>query len=235
MKFGIIKTLVENKLISSFVKNKLKKDMNFFKNELIENNSFRRLYFIYDTLNENKGLDKETATYLVDDLCKEANSLQISEDLIKKINKWVSGLVKENNYKKIDNLIYGDLLKPEVKSLAKKEIVESLTKKSIVKESKKVIPLSTMLKIANSNIEKTLSELNESDKKEVISKLKITPSEKEFMSLKETTIQKVEKLISESEGEIKQTLVETKTRINSTKFNKKEYLKLQELNNSLVV
>ena len=59
MRFGVIKTLVENKLVKSFVDNKLDKDMKFFKNELLENTSFKRLFFIYDTLKENKSLDKK--------------------------------------------------------------------------------------------------------------------------------------------------------------------------------
>ena len=79
MKFGVIKTLVENKLIKSFVEKHLDKDMKFFKNTILEDKSFKRLYFIYDTLNENKGLDKETATYMVDDLVNESKSYSSAE------------------------------------------------------------------------------------------------------------------------------------------------------------
>ena len=235
MRFGVIKTLVENKLVKSFVDNKLDKDMKFFKNELLENKSFKRLFFIYDTLKENKSLDKETAMYLVDDLSKEVKSIKLSENFVNKITKWSNGIVKENNYTIIDDLIYGDDLKPEKKSIAKKNIVESLTKEPIVKDSKKVVPISTMLKIANSNIEKTLSELNESDREEVISLLKKNPSKEEFEMIKETTIQKLEKLISEADEEIKQTLLETKTKIKSSEFTKKEFIKIEQLNNGLIV
>ena len=235
MRFGVIKTLVENKLVKSFVDNKLDKDMKFFKNELLENKSFKRLYFIYDTLKENKSLDKETAEYLVDDLSREVKSIKLTENFINKITKWTKGIVKENNYAMIDDLVYGDDLKPEKKSIAKKNIIESLVKQPVVKESKKVVPISTMLKIANSNIEKTLSELNESDRQEVISTLKKKPTKEEFESIKESAIQKLEKLISESDEEIKQTLVETKNKIQSTEFNKKEFIKLEQLNNGLIV
>lgn len=235
MRFGVIKTLVENKLVKSFVDNKLDKDMKFFKNELLENKSFKRLYFIYDTLKENKSLDKETAEYLVDDLSREVKSIKLTENFVNKITKWTKGIVKENNYTMIDDLVYGDDLKPEKKSIAKKNIIESLVKQPVVKESKKVVPISTMLKIANSNIEKTLSELNESDRQEVISTLKKKPTKEEFESIKESTIQKLEKLISESDEEIKQTLVETKNKIQSTEFNKKEFIKLEQLNNGLIV
>lgn len=235
MRFGVIKTLVENKLVKSFVDKKLDSDMKFFKKELLENKSFKRLYFIYDTLKENKSLDKETAEYLVDDLSKEVKSIKIDEGILNKISKWTRGVIKENNYTTIDDLMYGDDLKPEKRSIAKKKIVESLMKTQVVKESKKVVPISTMLKIANSNIEKTLSELDESDRKEVISSLKKKPTKEEFESIKESTIQKLEKLISESEEEIKQTLLETRKKIESTGFNKKEFLKLDQLNRDLIV
>jgi hypothetical protein len=235
MRFGVIKTLVENKLVKSFVDNKLDKDMKFFKNELLENKSFKRLYFIYDTLKENKSLDKETAEYLVDDLSREVKSIKLTENFVNKITKWTKGIVKENNYTMIDDLVYGDDLKPEKKSIAKKNVIESLVKQPVVKESKKVVPISTMLKIANNNIEKTLSELNESDRQEVISTLKKKPTKEEFESIKESTIQKLEKLISESDEEMKQTLVETKNKIQTTEFNKKEFIKLEQLNNGLIV
>jgi arsenate reductase-like glutaredoxin family protein len=92
-----------------------------------------------------------------------------------------------------------------------------------------------MLKIANSNIEKTLSELNESDREEVISLLKKNPTKEEFETIKESTIQKLEKLILEADEEIKQTLLETKTKIKSSEFTKKEFIKIEQLNNGLIV
>jgi hypothetical protein len=235
MKFGIIKTLVENKLVKSFVDKKLDRDMKFFKNELLENKSFKRLYFIYDTLKENKSLDKEIAEYMVDDLSKEVKSIKLNENLTNKILNWAKGIVKENNYSTIDDLLYGNDLHPERKSIAKKNIVESLMKKPNIKESKKVVPISTMLKIANTNIEKTLSELNESEREEVISSLKRRPTKEEFEVMKESAIQKLKKLISESNEDIKRALLETKNKIESTKFNKKEFIKLEQLNKDLIV
>ena len=235
MRFGVIKTLVENKLVDSFAKKKIKKDMKFFKDEILSESSFKRMFFIYDTLCENKDLDKETAQYLVDDLSNEVRKIKLSESLLDKLTKWTKGIVKENKYTTIDDLMYGDDLKPEKKSIAKKSIVESLTKKPVIKESKKVIPISTMLKIANTNIEKTLQDLNESDRAQVVEFMKSNPTKDEFEALKESTIQKIEKLISESNEEIKPTLVETKNKISQTNFNKKEFLKLKELSNGLLL
>jgi arsenate reductase-like glutaredoxin family protein len=235
MRFGVIKTLVENKLVKSFAEKKLSKDMKFFKNTILEDKSFKRLYFIYDTLKENKGLDKETATYMVDDLVNEAKSLNLNEDTLNKIKKWTLSVVKENNYTKVDDLIYGDTLNPEKKSIAKKEIVESLTKKPIVKEDKKIVPIKTMLKIANNNVQKALEELNESEREKVISLLKSEPSKEEFESLKESTINKLDSLINESDEDLKKVLSETKEKVVSSNYSKKEFVKLTQLNQGLVI
>jgi arsenate reductase-like glutaredoxin family protein len=235
MRFGVIKTLVESKLVKSFAEKKLSKDMKFFKNTILEDKSFKRLYFIYDTLKENKGLDKETATYMVDDLVNEAKSLTLNEDTLNKIKKWTLSVVKENNYTKVDDLIYGDSLNPEKKSIAKKEIVESLTKKPVVKEEKKIVPIKTMLKIANNNVQKALEELNESERERVISLLKSEPSKEEFESLKESTINKLDSLINESDEDLKKVLNETKEKVVSSNYSKKEFVKLSQLNGGLVI
>jgi arsenate reductase-like glutaredoxin family protein len=235
MRFGVIKTLVESKLVKSFAEKKLSKDMKFFKNTILEDKSFKRLYFIYDTLKENKGLDKETATYMVDDLVNEAKSLNLKEDTLNKIKKWTLSVVKENNYTKVDDLIYGDSLNPEKKSIAKKEIVESLTKKPVVKEEKKIVPIKTMLKIANNNVQKALEELNESEREKVISLLKSEPSKEEFESLKESTINKLDSLINESDEDLKKVLTETKEKVVSSNYSKKEFVKLSQLNGGLVI
>lgn len=236
MRFGAIKTIIENKLIKSFANKKLDKDMKFFKNNILEDKSFKRLYFIYETLKENKGLDKETATYLVEDLSNEAKSMKISEELESKIKKWTASIVKENNYSKIDDLIYGDSLVPEKKSIAKKEIIESISKKPVVKENtEKLVPIKTMLKIANNTVEKKLSELNESDREKVLSILKSEPTKEEFDSLKESTISKLDSLINESDENLKTTLVETKERIEKSNYSKKEFIKLSQLNQGLII
>ena len=233
MRFGVIKTLVENKLIKSFVDKKLVKDMKLFESKILKDKSFARLYFIYDTLKENKSLDKETAIYMIDDLVSESKNLKISDKTMEEIVNWTRGLVKENNYTIIDNLIYGDELKPEKKSIAKKQIVESLMKTPIIKESKKVVPLKSMVKIANTTVQKALEELNESDREKVLSVLKSEKTKDSFDSLKESTISKIDSLISESQDELKPILSETKERVEKSEYSKKEYIKLLQLNQGL--
>jgi len=236
MRFGVIKTLVENKLVQSFKNKKLKNDMSIFKNELLSDNNFKKMMFIYDSLNENKSLDGETANYLIDDLVKEFKQLTISEKLETRISKWTAGVVKENKYSLIDDLIYGDSIRPEKKSIARKQIVESLGKTPIIKESKPKVPIKSMLKIANNNVEKMLQELNESDREKVIELFKSEETLlSNFESIKESTIKKIDKLIVESDEELKKALLETKERVENSKFSKKEYLNLLSLDNGLII
>ena len=142
MRFGVIKTLVESKLVESFKKDNLKEDMRLFNNKLLKNKDFCKMMSVYDNLNENT---------------------------LKFIKSWTNDVVKENKYTTIDDLIYGDSIKPEKKSIARKHIVESLNKIEVIKENKTPkVPISTLLKVANNTAKKYLETLNESDRKKVL-------------------------------------------------------------------
>jgi len=236
MRFGVIKTIVENKLIKSFGENNLKEDMRLFNNKLLKNKDFCNLMKIYDNLNENKSLDKETANYLVDDMVSEFNKIKLSETTLRFIKSWTNGIVLENNYKSIDDLLYGDLIKPEKKSIARKNIVESLSKEKTIVESKSPkVPISTILKVANSTAKKYIESLNESDKTKVLEIVKMNGKDltDKFNTLRTETISKIESLINESDEELKKVLTETKEKITSVKETKEEYIKLLSLRNSL--
>lgn len=236
MRFGVIKTLVENKLVESFKKDSLKTDMYYFNKKLLKNKDFCKMMSIYDNLNENKGLDKETSKYLIDDLSVEFNKIKLSEDIVNFIKSWTKDIVLENKYETIDDLLYGDLIKPEKKSIAKKKIVESLTKtKTVVENKTPKVPISSILKIANSTAEKYLENLSESEKKQVkeILTSKDENLKTNFNNLKEGAINKIDTLISESDEDLKKVLIETKERISKVQPSKKEYIKLLSLTQNL--
>lgn len=236
MRFGVIKTLVESKLVESFKKNNLKEDMRLFNTKLLKNKDFCKMMSVYDNLNENKGLDKESANYLIDDLVREFNSVKLNETTIKFIKSWTSDVVKENKYSKIDDLIYGDTIKPEKKSIARKEIVESLNKISVIKENKTPkVPISTLLKVANNTAKKYLETLTESDRQKVLDVISVDDKtlKVKFEELKENTISKLDNLINESDEELNKRLTETKDRIQKTIISKDEYVKLWKLNQNI--
>jgi hypothetical protein len=236
MRFGVIKTLVENKLAKSFKDNTLKEDMRLFNTKLLKNKNFCTLMSIYDNLNENKSLDKETANYLVEDLMSQFNKVKLDESTNKFIKSWTKDVILENNYKSIDDLLYGDLINPEKKSIARKNIVESLGKtKTIVETKTPKIPISSMLKVANSTAKKYIDSLNESDREKVLEIIKMDDKKlnENFNNLKTETIGKIDSLINESDDELKKVLIETKNKIESVKESKEEYLKLLSLKNNL--
>lgn len=236
MRFGVIKTIVESKLTKSFKDNTLKENMQLFNGKLLSNKGFCKMMNIYDNLNENKGLDKESANYLIDDLIKEFNSINLDKKIIQFIKSWTRDIIRENNYKTIDELIYGDSLKPEKKSIARKSIVESLNKNKVVNENKlSKVPISALLKIANNNAKKHLETLNESDRKKVLDIISVSNKDLEtkFKQIKEDTINKLNNLLTEGDEELKKKLTETKDKISNIKVSKNEYVKLWALNQNL--
>ena len=236
MRFGVIKTIVESKLTKSFKDNTLKENMQLFNGKLLSDKDFCKMMNIYDNLNENKGLDKESANYLIDDLIREFNSVNLDKKTIKFIESWTRDIVRENNYKTIDELIYGDALKPEKKSIARKSIVESLNKTKVIKENKFAkVPISALLKIANKTAKKHLENLNESDRKKVLDIISVDNKDLDtkFEKIKEDTINKLNNLLTEGDEELKKKLTETKDKITNTKVSKNEYVKLWTLNQNL--
>ena len=234
MKFGELKTLVENKLTSSFANKELRNDVKIFKKILKEDSSFAKMMNNYDVLNENKGLSNDVASFLFDETISETKFLKIKESTINKIKNWAKGIKSENNYKNIDNFIFSKSITVEEKFQIKKTIVEGLTKKVVKKDSPNV-PISMLVNAANNTIKKHIESLNEEDKTKVLQVLKSDENLKEnYNSLKENTIKKIETLISESDESVKNVLVETKNKIEKTEYSKQEYLKLLTLSEGLV-
>ena len=233
MKFGQIKSLIETKLTTSFQNKTLKEDISYFKKNILKDSSVKKLMYGYDKLTENKGCNKEVAELIVNELYNELKNVKISENTLSKIEKWTKGIKSDNNYGLIDDLVFSTIEEAEKKVTSKKIIIENLTKKQVKKESVK-LPISTLVKVANKNIQSHLNNLTESDKESVLNILKSDDkSIEEFNRLKENTINKLNELMSESDENLKKTLNETKEKIVSSEFSKKEYLKLISLNEGL--
>lgn len=231
MKFGELKTIVENKLVDSFIKNELKSDLKVFNKIIKEDKSFGKMMVKYDSLLENKGYDKDVATFMFDEVISELKSLTLKESTVNTIVKWSEGIKCENKYIEIDEFITSDDFEKKFK--IKKSIIEGLTKKPTIKESVK-LPISSLVKVANNTIKKHLDTLNESDREKVMEVLKSEDILKEkFNELKENTISTINSMISESDESVKSTLSETVKKIESTEFSKKEYVKLLTLNEGL--
>jgi len=237
MKFGIIKSKIDYVLSESFKNDEhFKVEMKFFKNNILENKNLSKLFYLYDELTTKRNMDKN----IVDDYINQ--SITIYENTInklkpidyKKLDYWLNGIETENQYENIDKLFSTNILALENKVINKKIIAESLIKKE---ETKEVInlPISTMIKFANKSLTSYIEDLNESDKNELIKFLsQDEKSMKEnYESTKLQVIDKLKSHKSESDSDTSIRINETISKINEEKFDKLNYFKLKNLNESL--
>ena len=137
-------------------------------------NLFLRLYYIYDELSSQKGLNES----IVDDYISESfeqlrDLINNNQTKINSLGEWIDGLLKENvdnRYADIDYQIYTKNVVKNLESLleSKLKIKNNLLKTIVVKESTSVnLPLSTMLKVATKTFNDEYVTLNESDKNEL--------------------------------------------------------------------
>ena len=237
MKIGILKSKVEKLLSESYSKGTFKEEIKNFNRNVLSNKNISKLFFLYDELSENKGYNQKLAEDFV------FESITIFENILnktdkkdfEKLRKWVVGVNSHNQYSDIDNLFYGssDVLQLENKVRSKSVIVETL-KKNPINSDKEVInlPLSSMVKVANNTIEGFISELNESEKKELNSLLKEDEVKlnKNFNFLKEEAIVKLVVILEqESDENVKNTISETIDNIKIKKFDRLEYFRLKNL------
>jgi len=238
MRFGFIKTAIEKKLTKSFVNETISEDMRTFKKLVLTSPSIKKMYYIYDKLNESLGIDKESAEMMVDELIKEAKSIEIPHKNIILIAEWVDNNFDKTEYNDIDNLIYSKLTLIEDKVESKKNIIESLmVSKKMMTESKTKLPISSLLKIADNTAKKYLSSLDESVQKEVVELLKSdkTKLSENFKNEQKIILEKLDNLKKlENEESVIDTLNETIQKIKNTEFSTIELVKLKELNKTLI-
>jgi hypothetical protein len=198
MSIGILKSKVEKLLSESYSKGTFKEEIKNFNRNVLSNKNISKLFFLYDELSENKGYNQKLAEdFVFESITIFENILNKTDKKdVEKLRKWVVGVNSHNQYSDIDNLFYGssDVLQLENKVRSKSVIVETL-KKNPINSDKEVInlPLSSMVKVANNTIEGFISELNESEKKELNSLLKEDEVKlnKNFNFLKEEAIVKL--------------------------------------------
>ena len=238
MKFGKLKSKIENKLVESYKNGTIKSDMPKFNSLVLKNKNVSKLFYLYDELTSNKGLNESIADeYLNQSITLYENTInKIGSKDLKDLNIWVDGTEHGNEYDVVDNLFSTGITKLEEKITSKKTILETIIKTP--KENKDVvaIPLKTMVDIANKTINNYVSNLTESDQKKLKSILSLNEDElkEKYDTLKESVISKLEKIQeSEQDKEVGERINETITKVNSESFDKLSYLNLQELNNNL--
>jgi len=238
MKFGLLKSKIENCLVESYRKNGLKRDMFVFEELVLKNKSLSTLYFLYDELSKNKGLNESFVNeYINESIILFENTIsKVEKSDIKDLNSWVGHIATENRYRDIDNLFSNEASTLEEKLKSKKTISENLKKTSIKEKDVIEVPLKSMVEVANNTIKTHIDSLNESERKQ-LNVLLSTSDEKlsqKYNFLKEDVIEKLEGLLTENEdSETSGKINETIEKLQTENYDKLNYFKLKQLNENL--
>ena len=238
MKFGILKSKIENVLLESYKKNTFKDELKTFKKLVIENKNVAKIFYLYDELSSPKGLNESYSNDYINECIKiyENTVNKINQSDINQIVAWVGNKNVESNYTDIDTLLSNDVLTIESKIKSRKIISESLRKLPITTTKGIDLPLSTMVSVANKTIKNYIDGLNESDKKELINLLSEDDSSltEKYITLKESVVEKLNNMKESSDdNSVKSRIDETLTKVLSEKFDKLSYFKLKGLNENL--
>ena len=238
MKFGPIKSKIEKCLIESYKKDSFKRNMFVFNKLVLENKNLSKLYFLYDELSTNKGLNESLATEIINQsvIIYENTINKISKNDLGDLNLWLSEIKVKNNYEHIDNLFSNSVLTLEDKIRSKNIITENLKSSPVKMEDPVNLPVKKLVDVANKTVNNFLESLNENSKKTLMKIL----SENEdrlklkYEILKETVVDKLEEMKdSENEPEIISKINETVGKIQKEKFDRINYFKLQELSKNI--
>jgi hypothetical protein len=240
--FGKIKTNIENTAIEMAKKPEFKKFIFEFNGMVLNNKDISELYFIYDDLSTNKGLDGDLANDYINESIEYSQILIESQSKsIGYLNTWINSWNKSNgnNYSDIDNAIYNTGIRNLESILeSKKNIKNVIIKeevKNVVTETYN-IPISSMVKIANENLKKEVSNLNENDRKELDEILVLTSDEvkKEMSELKENVVKGLKTTLTESkDSDLNNTIQNTINKIMDSKEDHYNLYKLRKLNTEL--
>jgi hypothetical protein len=238
MKFGILKSKIENVLLESYKNNTFKDELKTFKKLVIENKNVAKIFYLYDELNTPKGLNESYVNEFINESVKlyEKSISKITKEELKVLNEWVKNSTVENSYSNVDDLFTSDVLTIESRIKSKKLISETLRKLPVTTTKGIELPLSTMVSVANKTIKNYIDGLNESDKKELINLLSEDDSTltEKYNTLKENVVDKLNNMKESSDdNSVKSRIDETLTKVLSEKFDKLSYFKLKGLNENL--
>ena len=239
--FGTIKTKIEKASIGLYGKPEFKTYMSQLKTMVLENKDLSELYFIYDDLSKKKGLSNDIATDYINESIEYSQILiENNKRSLKNVDEWISSIVKKsvNNYKDIDVTIYNKSIKNlETVLESKKRIINTIISENKIEIKESInLPLKTMLRVANDRLNKELSNISESERKELIelSSLSDKSIKLEIDTLKENVISNLKTSLNESkENELKDTIENTIKKISESKYDKYNLYQIRKLNQGL--
>lgn len=241
-KFGQFKSNLDQLMVQSYGKDNFKTVMKEFKKNILSNKAISEMYFIYNDLSNEKGINKEIASeYVNESFEKLSNLISSNQKKIDELYKWVKTNLDgdvENEYSKIDFVVYESKITNLERILETKKEIKNLlttTKKEKVQESVN-IPLSSMLKIVTNTFNNEYSNISEEDKKELKSLLSLNKKQisEEIKSVKENVITKLTDKINESDDtELKEKIGNTIQKIQESESDLVSLYKLKQLEQGL--
>jgi hypothetical protein len=234
---GHIKSAIEQKLLESYTKNAFSKEIKNFKKLVLENKNISKLFFIYDELTSNKGLNESIVdSYINECITMYENTInKIDPKELNLIKSWIKDVKVENNYSNVDKLFSTNILTLESKIQSKKLIAEQLKKQPENQKDIINIPLSTSLSIANKTLSEHINDLSEEEKKEVIDLIAKPDDELKisFETLKEETLSKLNSIKENSDEDISEKIEDTIKKVTNENYNKLNYYRMKVLNENI--
>jgi hypothetical protein len=238
MKFGILKSKIENVLLESYKHGTFKEELKTFDKLVLKNKSISKLFYLYDDLTSSKGLNES----IVDEYINESTKLfentinKLTESDFNKISTWVKNDKTDNKYEMVDSLFSTGILTIESRIKSKKLISESLTKQPQKEEEVINVPISSMISMANNTISKFVDNLNESEKKEFNRLLSVDDSElnPKYTTIKESVVDKLNTMYNQNhDHSTRKAINETIEKLSTEKYDKLNYYKLKSLYENL--
>ena len=238
MKFGILKSKIENVLLESYKHGTFKEELKTFDKLVLKNKSISKLFYLYDDLTSNKGLNESIVDEYINESIKlfENTINKLTESDFNKISTWVKNDKTDNKYEMVDSLFSAGILTIESRIKSKKLISESLSKQPIKEEEVVNIPISSMISMANNTISKFVDNLNESEKKEFNRLLSIDDSElnPKYTTIKESVVDKLNTMYNQNhDHSTRKAINETIEKLSTEKYDKLNYYKLKSLYENL--
>jgi len=233
MKFGKIKTIIENNLSTSVKDKKIfKENIKNFKKHILSDKNLSKLYVLYGDLSKPRGMTESAANEYLNE------GIEWAKKLIKKSK--IPAILNDNdltnNYESIDKLVYESTKSIDENVSVKKVILETLTRPAIDRSNGINLPISSMVKVANTKLNEYINTMNESTRKEILDILKEDRNKlnEDFKLLKEDTKNKLSALlVLEKNQEVKDKLDKAIAKVNTDNFDILNYYELKNLNKSL--
>jgi len=238
MKFGILKSKIENVLVESYKTGTFKEELKNFDKLVLKNKNVSKLFYLYDDLSSNKGLNESIVNDYINESIKlyENTVNKITPNDLTKLSVWIKNSKSDNKYETIDSLFSDGVLTIESRIKSKKVISESLVKFPKKEKESINIPISSMVSMANKSITKFVEGLNESERKEFTQMLSVEDSElkPKYSTIKESVMGKLNTIYNQNHDYSTRTAInETIEKLSTEKYDKLNYYKLKSLYENL--